>query len=711
MQKKLLLFLLVSVLITSCAVPAYQSKIKYFDKERNFKVTITSDFEKCRKVGIRMLDGEKTIFETWEKGGGKELEFYISDRVLKEGDNFLKLFCDDKPYPQTVQIKNSKYPYMNLINVGFEESVIVKPEYEPLFSDTGFYVELSNYMRLSKENYSKTKDLINFFPTHLRVQLLIDIAEKYNDTIILRNVASLARQLLHEEKSNDLLMLLYKKNNPDVDYDVTNILLSRPVKRYFDTFFQVMVTRANIYPLIIEHLTTNPSTEFSQLVFNYIKDKAEKNDMIDFVVAAFPVFLKNQVDANVYTKQLLFAGDKSKEQLALKIYSENGIDEQTGVYIREHWDKLSTTAKDALTPVMLKNFGNDPTFYKRFLNTDNTEIKKLLYEVGLQVPTRYKDADIINFYLSEDNRDLVNQYFLVAPKDIKFKGLSKFYEKSPLDINLLLGLKDVDPEYFAKKLIENFLYDKDTSNVVFAAYNLSEFGDRYLPELIKAYEGEKVNTEKRHQILAAIARASKAGCKYARDKVKTEPVSDIIKDVYRNIATLADGEILEELLQNLNKFPKDIFINVTMGFEETKKNINCEILKQPYTASTDKDIRFRVIWTWAYCCPDTYFDSMFDVFKNDMTEEVFLEALDGIRDIIKDVKPSLKDKGFNFIENVYHVKKTKAVREKIVDIVFDAGDKTKLQIIQKLSQDAETKEEKEFFEERISAFKSEKDAN
>jgi len=708
MKKNFLFCFLVAVLITSCAAPTYQSTVKYIDKDRNYKVIVTSDFERCKKVGIKVVDGEKTLFETWEKGGGKNVEFFVSDRVLKEGENVLKLFCDDKPNPKTIQIKNSRYPYMNLIYVGIEEGGIIRPEYNELFNDLGFYSELRNFLLSGKENYEKTKELVNLFPTHLRTQLLIDIVTKYNDPITIRGAASEARALLHEEKSDDLLMLLYKKNNPDVDSDVTYLLLSRPVKRYYDKFFSVMLTKPNIYPLIVEHLETNGTSEFSQLVFSYIKEKAEKGEMDGFVTFAFPVYLKSHVEANTYTKQLLFSGDKKKEELAIKIYKEYGIDQQSGLYIRENWDKLSVEAKHQLAPLILEKYGNETSFYKKFLKTEDKELKRLLYKVGLQIENRYNDPDIVNFYLAEDDRGLVYQYFLVAPKDIKFKGLSRFYEKTHYEKAILIDIKDANPDYFAKKLLENFLFDKNDSNVVFAAEQLAAFKDKYLAELVKAYEQEKVNVDKRQKVLSFIAMSSEAGAKYAYDKVKTEPYTDALKEVYRNIARIADGAILEDLLKNLTKFSNEVFMSVSIGFEESRKKFDCELLKQIYTSNKDKDVRFRVIWTWAYCCPDTYFDNMFNVFKNDMTEEVFVEAIDGVRDVIKDVKPSLADRGFKFLEEVYPAKRTKAVRAKIVDVVFDAGDKTRLNIIEKLAKDAEDKEEKEFFEERISTFKREK---
>lgn len=214
--------------MASCAVVHYQSKVQYFDKERNYKFTISSDFQKCKNVGIKLFDNNNVIYESWEKGGGNQVVFFLSDRILKEGDNTLKIYCDEKEAPKSLVIKNSKYPYMNFIYQSGEEGII-KPEYVDLFKDAGFYSEFRSYVLKSEENYNKVKELFQFIPSYLKVQLYLDLLSKYSNPLILNTIASDLNSILHEEKATELITAIFSKNNQDVDISLAHIIISKPV--------------------------------------------------------------------------------------------------------------------------------------------------------------------------------------------------------------------------------------------------------------------------------------------------------------------------------------------------------------------------------------------------------------------------------------------------------------------------------------------------
>lgn len=705
MKTKQILFIVLSVLLFSCALPPYQAKLSYYDQEGNFKFLFYSDFDKCNRVGIKAFDNANIFFESWERGGGKDVNFFVSDKILKEGDNVIKIYCDDKEYPQSVLVKNSKYKLINAIYAENDNVYEIALKDQNVFQEEDFYNEFKNYLLASKQNYDKAKDLINFMPSYFKVRIYKEIVEKYDDKIVLKSIVAELRNLLFEEKSEDIILALFNKNISEFDADAANVILSKPVNRYFDKFFPLMITKPATFPIVVEHLEYNDATEFSQAVFRYIKDKLEKGETNNFITAAFPVWKKKAVDKDAYITMLLFSGDTKKEQLALEIFKQSGFDKAVLSSIKENWDKLGVSAKEALLPKVLEECGDDLQFFKRFINFEKPEIKNILYKVGLNLKDRYTDADVVNFYLSSNDKGAVYQYFLSAPNDIKVKGLSKFYEADKKDITILFDLKDVDSKYVAKHMIENFLV-KDGEHIAIASSTLADFGEAYLNDLIKAYESE-TNLEKRHAILSNIARVWEKGTRYAYNKVKTEPFQESLKDVYKNIARYAEGDVLEDILKNIDDLPDHIFIPVSIGFEEAKKKIQCDFLTGRFNKSNELEVRFRVIWTWAYCCPDSYFD-MFKSLKDQMSEIVFIEAIDGVRDIIKDVKPSLKDAGFVFIKEIYPSRKTKIVREKIVDVILDAGDKSQLDFLKELSKDAESEEEKAFFGERIHTFINEK---
>ncbi len=698
-------FFLALIFLCACAVPTYQSKVDYFEKEKDYKITILSDFDKCRKVGLKIFDNDKLSFETWEKGGGAEKVFLLNDKILKEGDNLLKIYCDEKEYPRSLNIKNSRFLLMNILNHDNENFYSVASQSKELFSNETFFQEFKSLLLSDKEKYYKYKDLTANLPVYFKVQLFDEITDRYRDEITLRSVATQLGELLSEEKTENLIIKLYGYNNLDVDKDLTYVILSKPVKRYYEKFFPVMVKKEHVYPIIMEHLRSNGDSEFSELTFNYIKESAEKGEMTGFVVTTLSLFLEKLPSPKNFVKALLTSGDSKKEELALKILRDQGIDSETGNFIIENWDRLGENVRKNLVYDMMKLYGKDVSFFKKFLNTEDMELRNIMYKVGLEIDSRYSDKDIINFYLVGDSSDTYI-YFLNAPNDIKFRGLSSYYEKNPQKIAILLDIGQSAPEYFATKLIENFLLKKDSLDKVIAAQNLVVFKEKYLPQLIAAYEAEK-DVETRQGILAAIAEAGDKGVAYAYEKVKNEPHIHTIDTVYANIGKHAEGEILADILKNIETLPDKVFIPLSMGFENARKKFDCGFLKNIYKGSNNKDVIFRVIWTWAYCCPDTYFD-MFKGFANQMSEVVFLEAIDGVRDIIKDVKPALLDEGFRFLEDIYSLKKTKAVREKLVDVILDAGKEKQYNFLLALFRDAEDEQEKLFFSERIHQFKNEK---
>lgn len=707
MKTKQILLVVLSVLLFSCALPPYQAKIAYYNQENNFKFLFYSDFDKCSRVGIKAFSDSNMFFESWERGGGKDVSFFVSDKIMREGDNVFKIYCDDKEYQQPVVVKNSKYKIMNAIYAKSDNVYEIASKNQNVFKEEAFYNEFKNYLLASKQNYDQAKDLINFMPSYFKARIYKEIVERYNDNIVLKNVVAELRNLLFEEKSEDIILALFSKNIAEFDADAASVIFSKPVNRYFDKFFPLMITKPATFPIIIEHLEYNDSTEFSQSVFRYIKDQLEKGETNNFTKAAFDVWKKKTADKDAYITYLLFSGDPKKEQLALEIYKKSGFDKTILLAIKENWDKLGVSSKDMLFPEVLEECGDDILFFKRFINNEKPEIKNILYKVGLNLKERYTDSDVVNFYLSSNDRGAVYQYFLSAPNDIKVKGLSKFYEADKKDITILVDLKEIAPKYVAQQLIENFLV-KDGEHIVIAASILADFGELYLNELIKAYETES-NLEKRHAILSNIARVWEKGTRYAYDKVKTVPFQESLKDVYKNIAKYAEGDVLEDILKNINDLTDDVFISVSIGFEEAKKKIQCDFLTDRFHKSKEQEAIFRVIWTWAYCCPDSYFE-MFKSLKDQMSELVFIEAIDGVRDIIKDVKPLLKDSAFLFIKEIYPSRKIRTVREKIVDVIIDAGDKSQLNFLKELSKDAESEEEKIFFEERIQTFINEKGA-
>lgn len=703
MKAAKLTLLLLLVLFCSCAVPTYQSKINYNEIEKDFKVTVVSDFERCKKIGVKAMDNEKVIFEQWERGGGKEITFFIKDNVLKEGENLLKFYCDEKEYPQVLKIKNSRFPLMNAVYTDSENSYRIALNSRELFKDNKFFEEFRSYLLYDKKNYDKAKEMINLLPSYYKVQLLSEIADRFTDEIILRGMTPQIQALLFEEGTEDLILKLYNKGNKDIDNDLTYIILSKPVKRYFDKFFPVMLTKPDIYPIIEEHLKTKADTEFSRLVFDYIKENAERGNLDAFVSSYLSLLLEKQPSMTNYVKTLLTSNDPKKEALALKIYKDYGIDEESGQFIMNNWDKLSESVRKDLVHDMMKKFGTNVMFFKRFVKTDDSELKKIMCQVGLNIPSRYEDKDIIDFYLSVNNRDDVYVYFLNANNDLKFNGLRKFYEMEPDNIATLLDIGKSNPKYFAEKLIENFLLKGDSRHKIIAAGHLSEYKEEYLPVLIKAYETEK-EPETRQSILASIASAGQKGNVYAYEKVKSEPNLHTREEIYRRIARYAEGEVLNDILSKLKEFPDEIFKPISVGFEESRKSFNCEPLKDIYRRKDDKDVRFRVIWTWAYCCPDSYF-AFFRELANEMNDETFLEAIDGVSDIINDVKPSLKEKGFSFLKEIYNLRKTKAVREKIFEVILNAGTANEYGFLSSIANDAVDESEKNSFAEKIKTFK------
>lgn len=696
---------LLMLFMCSCALPTYQTKTHYYDKERDFKVTISSDFEKCKNVGIKAMENEKVLFEMWERGGGKEITFFINDKKLKLGENTFKIYCDDKEYRQTFTIKNSRFPLMNAIYTDNENMYKIALNSTELFKDNEFYNEFKYHLLLDKNRYYKTKDMIDLLPSYFKVQLFFEISDKFSDELILRGLTSQIQSLLFEEKTEELITKLFKIGNKDIDSDLTYIILSKPVKRYYEKFFQILLTKPHTYHIIEEHLRTRGDTEFSKLVFDYIKDNAEKGSFNSFVNSNLSLLLEREPALTNYTTSLLIAGDIKKEELALKIYKERGIDEKSGQFIMNNWDKLSELSKKSLVYEMMRQYGKNESFFKRFLKTDDQELKRLMCQVGLSISSRYTDKDIIDFYLS-NNRDDAYTYFLNAPVELKFRGLSKFYEMEPNNIATLLDIGKSNPKYFAEKLVENFISNPDGRLKAIAAQHLAEYKEEYLPVLIKAYESES-NPETRQPILSWIATTGVKGNIYAYEKVKNEPNIHTREEVYRKIARYAEGEVLSDILNKLKDLPDEIFKPISIGFEESKKNFNCEVLKDVYRNKYNNEIRSRVIWTWAYCCPDSYF-SMFKTFASEMNDEIFSEAIDGVKDIITDVKPVLKDAGFAFLEEIYPYKKTKAVREKIADLIVEAGSAKEYNFLKKLSSDAVNQDEKINFEQKINTFKTDK---
>lgn len=703
--KRLVFFIMIAGLF-ACAAPSYRSNVSYYDSSKEFKVTISANFQKCNEVGIKAVEKDKSFYELWERGGSEEITFFIKDTVLKEGENLFDIYCDKRKIG-AFTIQNSKFPMMNVLNTKKENIWPIAENYKDVFGNPTFFKEFKDFMLVDKKNYDYAKDLISLLPINFKVELYSQLVERYKDDITLRSIAGDLKSALSEEKSEELILKLLNLGNRDVDSDLTYVILSKPVKRYYEKFFPLLVNKPHVYQIIEEHLRNNPTSEFSSLVFAYIKENAEKGNFNNFVNTFLYLALDREPSLAKYTLSLLLSGEPNKEALALRILKDKGIDEESGNLIIANWDNLRETVKKDLVLDLLKLYGSkNVTFFKRFLNSNDIELKKVLGEVGLHIASRYEDSDIVNFYMSNTDIEAAFTYFLNAPKDIKFNGLSKIYEKDQSNISALLAIEDANTSYFCEKLIKNFLLNKESKHKVLAAQKLASYEDRYLPELIKAYEMEG-EPETRLSILAAVASSGPKGSRYAYEKIKGEVKTNANGDVYKNIAKHADEEIFNRILNELKDYPNDIYIAATIGLEEGRRAFNCEILRPIYKEKEDRDARFRVIWTWVYCCPDSYFD-MFESLAKEMNEEIFLEAIDGVKDVIKDVKPALKEKGLAFLERIYLLKNTRAVRERIADLILEVGSVKDYNFLKRLYSEATTEEEKVRFSERIDQFKREK---
>lgn len=681
-MKKYFFSVFILFLLFSCTkynfVKNYE--ISYDDNYKEYIVNIYGDFKDCKKLKINLKKDGKNTFEKEFSNLSYDLAFNLPIKDLEPGESNLFLICDDKKDSIKMNIWNFRSPILRYVFTNSFNSDLVTPEVEEFMESDIFINEYRDYLLSNESNFIRGANLLEFMDCKNRSDLLIEAAKKYNSKESLIIINENLKELLFENKSLDLAMVLFEKNNSNLDLEVFNILMTRPEKRIYDRFFNLFLKREHLKYALIDFLLKDGESPFFKEAVVYFKNRIVDEGLKD---PQIKYFARNYFSYNY--KELNFLIEMIKSP---KVYKD-------GLFLLENFDIENNIAKQLFLNFPYYNFEVKDYLFKRFLSAlepDETIMNILLSDKNKSF-TGYKLEYLMKFKNKYDERYwhfvknlldegkielYIENYLVDAPIDIKKYGYLKIYSFRK-DLNSLKNLKDIDNEFYVNELI-SFVKEK---NIYYydALGGLAEFGDKYFDILLNAYTTEK-NMEKKKDILLSILKAGERGYNFVFSEIFKRPFDKNWIDIYSLVTEKADETHLYEILNGIDEYPKDIFVDITRGLEAGRKKIDCNrILKSTLDKRNSKEEINRVIWTWAYCCPNTFSDLLDMPEKYFYDEEIIIEVIYSIIDLVKVLNIDVSRKGIDFAKYYYEKFKTKNLKLRVAELINEVGSKEDLDYI------------------------------
>lgn len=684
-MKRYFLSFFILFLLFSCTKYNFTKnyEISYDDNYKEYIVYIYGDFKDCKKIKVSLKKDGKSVLEKEFSNLSYDLAFNLPIKDLELGENSLFLLCDDKKDSIKINIWNFKSLILRYVFANNYNNELVTPEVEEFMESDIFINEYKDYLLSNESNFIRGANLLEFMDCKNRSDLLIEVAKKYSSKESLIIIYENLKELLFENKSLDLAMVLFEKNNSNVDMEVFNILMTRPEKRIYDRFFNLFLKREHLKTALIDFLLKDGESPFFKEALAYFKNKIVNEGLKDQHIK---YFAQNYFSYNY--KELNFLIDMLKSP---KLYKD-------GILLLENFDIEKNSTKILFSNFAYYNFEVKDYLFRRFftaLEPDESIMSIFLTDKDKNF-VNYKLEYLMKFENKYDERywqfvknlldegkidSQIENYLINAPIDLKKYGYHKMYSTRK-DLHSLNNLKDIDPEFYINEIL-SFVNKK---NIYYydALGGLAEFGDKYFDILRNAYNIEKDIGNKK-VILLSILKAGKNGYDFVFSEVFKKPFDKNWIDIYSLVTEKADDKRLNEILSYIDEYPKDIFIDITIGLESGRKKIDCDkILKAIMDKRKSKEEVNRVIWTWAYCCPDTFKNLLDMPEKYFYDEEIIIEAIDSIIDVVKVLHIDVSKKGIDFAKYYYKKLPTKNLKLRVAELIKELGSKEDLDFITSL---------------------------
>ncbi len=704
---KKMTFLLLIIFFASCAVvktKVNKYEIVYDDNLKDYVTYFYGDFKDCKKIRAEVVKDAKKSFETELMGGVEDIALSIPLAKLDFGQNILRLYCDEKKDGLELPLWHFKsavlrFPYTDAFN-----DDLITPETEELMETELFLNELKTYILTSEDNFKKMYRIYPFINSKDRIAILSEVAKKYKSNEIDRIIVENLAELIFDNDSLKLFDVLFAKKDSNLDLELFNVLMTRPEIRIYNKYFNFFLSRPHLKQALIEKLIQDKESPFFFEAVKYFKTRFLEEGLKDPYVATFVnnYFLYNE-------KELDFIIDLLAHE---KRYKD-------GLYILDNFDiSFDTTRR------LFKNFS-------RF----NKEVRLFVFQKTLPVfqsdqviideILKYRDESFVDYQLEFLNRfdsryedryfqfvkELIERnvvlpetvnYLLGAPNHIKKYGFRKLFEIKG-DFYFVSLLKYVDPEFYESTALENV---KNKGRFYYESLGiLGEFKDKYLDLLIKAYEDEKNNVYK-NNILLTILNAHPKGYQFAYEQVFKKPYDRRFIGIYSELAKKAEKKYLEDIINSLAEFEKDIFVDVTIGLEAGKNRFDCRnVLGSLFNKKTDMDEIVRINWTWAYSCPDSFTEFLTLSEKYIKDEKLMIEVIDAINDVIFELNVDIRKTGIEFAKKIYQEMPNGSIRLRVGELLSKIGFKEDLEFLEKLIKDADDDYSKELLDSYLLSFK------
>lgn len=672
----------------SCVEEKIAFKINYNYEKDSFVLRSFYNFDNCKYI---ILKKDNQIISISKFANDKHISIIIPKKFINTGVNSFFIECNNKIYQASFIV--NKYDLLNrlIYSKDFEEfNDLNCHEYSDIISKNDFVSEYRYFINALKEEDSKKMFvLLKCMNIDDQIKLIDNFLELYDYDWIVDYIFVNQYKFNTHPSFENLINKLLQSRNEDYQNKTIEIILNYPVKRYYEAFFNSIYSKKIHHGQLLDFLNKNSSTEFSKSVFEFMKKKIILGEIDQFVFNVFKIYAEKGEDRFLFLTNLLDNYKKEDFNFIKDLLNNVNLNHEQGELIFKLLDKISDSElRIIIYEKLLLLFKNNPDFYKKLIEINDEKLNSRLLNNINQLSFRYDYIYFVEFYKKmlerEDNIEILN-YFLNAPKEISKMGLKLYYMKNSKSISILAKIKEIDPDYFLNE-IKTCAKNPNCQNYEWSVMELSQYKNEYYDELINIYNNENRRNLK-IKILKAIARTGEIGANFAyKQLLNNEDLKDSI--LLREIAFNGDLNLSKKILEGIFHFSKEQIMNVLEGFRDSKKQIDCEILQKLYNNKIDKDIRINILWTWAWCCPDSYVEFL-KSNKYTFDSDLHFDAIDAVEDIIENVKSEMKKNVVPILTELYNLRKTKEIRRRIIQILNKYKIKDAIPFLEILKKDCE----------------------
>ncbi len=670
--------------IFSCAGPKFMNKyeIEYDDNFKEYVLYLHGDYKNCNNVKIEVSKDGKKLFQQELSGKVSDFAVNIPIKNLDLGENIATILCDEKKEDISISIWNFRNPILRYVFSHNYNDSLVTPEVEELMETDLFLNEFREFILKSEKNFVKASPLIEFLDYKNKSKILDEAAKKnYASKESMLVFYEYLKGLLFDDSCFNVIDTLFSRKDYYTDMEVFNILMSRPEKRIYDRYFNFFLKEPHLKTAILEHLIADRESQFFFEALIYFKDRIRKEGLKDPFVLKFA---KNYFAYN--SQELPFIIEMMKGQFykdGILLLDINDLYEDSGKEVFKHYKDFNKVTKIYVLKRLLPIIGEDEAIFTTVIEERDKDFIAIQLEYISAFPNRYDDKtwSFIKKLVDENYIKLeVYNYLLNAPLEMKKYGFRKIYEQKG-NLENLVNLKGVDDEYYENELVKIAKKTRKKDAVMLLAH----FKEKYLDFLIEVYKDEK-NVNDRADLLEMIAGLGTRGYDFALNEVLIKPYKLEYAKVLTTLTLTANEENLKKILEDIMGYPKEYFIEVTIGLENDKKRIDCDkILPQWFYNKKDEEEIIRVGWVWAYCCPQSYLDYIKLVEERyGKNEKIVNETLDGLIDIMSIFKIDYKEFTKNYAKSYFERFPNKYTKLKVAEILGEVGSKEDISYFHRL---------------------------